>query len=131
QHLWEPALTQFEKEIMVDEMKTILDTRRTQLFLIVPEHIRVYRDAEPDMVIVRVPGVRQKLIGNQPLPTDEVVYYVKLTTIPRNLFNEYGIMAVDIRLSLTALETIKKEDESEADLNKRNGEQRKGGLVNM
>ena len=131
QHLWEPALTQFEKEIMVDEMKTILDTRRTQLFLIVPEQIRVYRDSEPDKVIVRVPGVRQKLIGNQPLPTDEVVYYVKLTTIPRNLFNEYGIVAVDIRLSLTALETIKKEDEAELELNKRGGDARKGGLVNM
>lgn len=124
QYLWEPALTQFDQEVMSDELKTITDTRRTQLFLIDPEYIRVDRESEPEKVIVRIPGVRQKLIGQQPLPVDEVVFYVKMTTIPRNIFNEYGIVVVDIRLHVTSLETLKKEDEREATLEKKEAKKR-------
>ena len=110
-YLWEPALTQFEKEVMTDELRTVTDTRRTQLFLPDPAHIRVDRESSPEKVIVRVPGARKKLIGGQPLPSDEMVYFVTLTTIPRNIFNEYGVTIVDIRLRLTSLDTLIKEDE--------------------
>lgn len=97
-YLWEPALTEFEKTMIGDELRAIQETKRSQMFFVNPRLIRVDRYPEHDKVVVRVPGIRQKLIGNQPLPADEMVYYVKMTTIPRNVHNEYGIVVIDLKL---------------------------------
>ncbi len=112
-YLWEPALTQFEQDMMTEELKAIEETKRSQMFFPNPRLIKVDRYPDLDRVIVRIPGVRQKLIGNKPLPADEIVYYVKMTTIPRNVHNEYGIVIVDLRLRRADERQIGKEDVAE------------------
>lgn len=97
-YLWEPALSRFQKEMLGIELRTIEETKRSQVFFVNPRMIRVERFPEIGQVVVRIPGVRQKLVGNKELPRDERVYYVKMTTIPRNVHNEYGIVINDIRL---------------------------------
>ena len=62
--LWEPALTEFEETMMGPEIRAIEETKRSQMFFINPRLIKVERFPELDMVVVRVPGLRQKLIGN-------------------------------------------------------------------
>lgn len=112
-YLWEPALTEFEETMMGKELRAIEETKRSQMFFINPRLIKVERYPELDMVVVRIPGVRQKLIGNKPLPADEMVYYVKMTTIPRNVHNEYGIVVVDLRLRRADERQVSKEDKME------------------
>lgn len=113
-YLWEPALSEFEKTMMTKELTAIDETHRSQMFFVNPRLIKVERYPELEKVVVRIPGVRQKLIGNKPLPADEMVYYVKMTTIPRNLHNEYGIVVVDIRLRFASQYDIANEDKQEA-----------------
>ena len=110
-YLWEPALSVFEQEMMTNELRTIEETVRSQLFFINKSQIKVERFAELDKVVVRLPGTRQKLIGNKPLPQDEIVYYVKMTTIPRNVHNEFGIVIIDIKLRKVDFQTIRAEDQ--------------------
>ncbi len=109
-YLWEPALTEFEETMMTRELRAIEETKRSQMFFINPRLIKVERFPELDTVVVRIPGVRQKLIGNKPLPADEMVYYVKMTTIPRNVHNEYGIVVYDLKLRRVDERQVSKED---------------------
>ena len=118
-YLWEPALTAFEETMMGSEIKAIEETKRSQMYFINPRLIKVERFPEIDTVVVRIPGVRQKLIGNQPLPADEIVYYVKMTTIPRNFHNEYGIVVVDIHLRRADGRQVTSEDKAEQRSNER------------
>lgn len=111
--LWEPALTEFEDTMMNKELRAIEETKRSQMFFINPRLIKVERFPENDLVVVRIPGLRQKLIGNKPLPPDEKVFYVKMTTIPRNFHNEYGIVVIDIRLRDADERQVTKEDKQE------------------
>lgn len=112
-YLWEPALTEFEETMMGGELRTIEETKRSQMFFINPRLIKVERFPEIDKVVVRIPGVRLKLIGNKPLPADQVVYYVQMTTIPRNVHNEYGIVVVDLRLRRANERQVTREDKTE------------------
>lgn len=111
-YLWEPALSEFEKSMLGTELRAIEETKRSQMFFINPQLINVERYHNLDTVVVRVPGVRQKLIGDKPLQPDEMVYYVKMTTIPRNVHNEYGIVITDIHLRHANEQIIKKEDKN-------------------
>jgi hypothetical protein len=113
QFLWEPALTEFEKSMMADELRTIEETARTQLFFVNEKMIKIDRFPEEEKVVVRLPGVRQKLIGGQPTEPDELVYYIKMTTIPKNVSNEFGIVVVDLRLRKAGMKTIVREDKKE------------------
>ena len=97
-YLWEPALTAFEETMMTSEIQAIEETKRSQIFFVNQRLIKVERFPEFEQVVVRLPGIRQKLIGNKPLPADEMVYYVKMTTVPRTVSNEYGVVITDIRL---------------------------------
>ena len=112
--LWEPALTEFEETMMTQEIRSIEDTRRSQIFFVNPRLIKLERFPEEDLVIARIPGIRQKLIGNSPMPSDEIVYYVKMTTIPRNAHNKYGIVVIDIRLRKAKGLELRKEDKRNA-----------------
>ena len=112
--LWEPALSQFEDKMMGVELRTIEETKRSQMFFVNPRLIRVERFPEIGQVVVRIPGVRQKLIGNKPLPADERVYYVKMTTIPRNSHNEYGVVINDIRLRQVDEKIVQNEDRAQS-----------------
>lgn len=112
-YLWEPALSSFEEEMMAKELRAIEETRRSQMFFSARDLIKVERFPDKEYVIVRIPGVRQKLIGTTELQSEEWAYYVKMTTIPRNVYNEYGIIAFDIRLDKVDLEKLPKLDKKE------------------
>ena len=119
QLLWEPALSEFEESMLGKELQAIEETSRSQLVFINPSLIRVIRDPQKGQVEVRVPGTRQKLIRNSPTPVDEIVYYITMTTIPRNTHNEFGIVATDIRLRRVGAKTISHEDTKQAQEEKR------------
>lgn len=97
-YLWEPALTEFEETMMTKEIQAIEETKRSQIFFANQRMINVERLPDLERVVVRIPGIRQKLIGSKPLPPDELAYFVTMTTIPRNVSNEYGIVVIDIQL---------------------------------
>ncbi|MFN8391978.1 MAG: hypothetical protein U0136_16935 [Bdellovibrionota bacterium] len=117
-YLWEPALSEFENTMMTAEIQAIEETKRSQMFFVNPRLIKVDRYPEFEQVVVRIPGIRQKLIGSKPLPPDEMVYYVKMTTIPRNVSNEYGIVVVDIHLRRADEQQVMKEDHQEEKANR-------------
>ncbi len=112
-YLWEPALTEFQTKMMGPEINSIEQTKRSQMFFINPRLIKVNRYPDYDRVIVRVPGLRQKLIGDKAQQPEEMVYYIKMTTIPRNVSNEYGIVVVDIHLRYAGEKEVMIEDEKE------------------
>ena len=109
-YLWEPALSQFETVMLQTELNSIESMKRSQMFFINPKLIQVVRSPEEDTVAVRIPGLRQKLIGDKPLAPDDLVYYVKMTTIPRNVHNEYGIVVTDIHLRTANGRVLNSED---------------------
>jgi hypothetical protein len=113
-YLWEPALTNFETVMMQRELRAIEETRRSQMFYVEDKLIRVERFPDQDYVVVRIPGTRQKLVGTKPiLPVDQLAYYVKMTTIPKNVHNEFGIVVVDMRVETVKLEDISATDRRE------------------
>ena len=105
-YLWEPALTQFEQDKIATELRMIQETSRSQLFFIDIKQIKVERDPRRDVVVVTLPGTRQKLIGNRALDPDEMVVLVQLTTIPKNIYNEFGIVVTDIRFRSSDMTTV-------------------------
>lgn len=111
-YLWEPALSNFEQTSMKTELRNIEETKRTQVFFFDDRLIRVERQAD-DKVLVRLPGVRQKLIGDKALDPDEQVYWVTMTTIPRNIHNDFGIVAIDINIETTQRRAIADGDRRE------------------
>ncbi len=112
-YLWEPALTEFEDTMMTKEIQAIEETKRSQIFFINQRLIKLERYPDLERVVVRIPGIRQKLIGSKPLPPDEMAYYVTMTTIPRNVSNEYGIVVIDIHLRRIDETQVIKEDHLE------------------
>lgn len=111
-YLWEPALSAFDQTMMTLELRAIKETTRTQVFFIDDNLVKIERFPDQDYVVVRVPGTRQKLIGNKPLAPEQIVYYVKMTTIPRNVFNKYGIVVTDIQIRKVDLDTLEREDQA-------------------
>ena len=109
-YLWEPALTAFDQTMMTLELRAIKETTRTQVLFVDDNLVNIERFPAQDYVVVRIPGTRQKLIGNKPLAPEQVVYYIKMTTIPRNVHNKYGIVVTDIRLRKVNLDTLERED---------------------
>lgn len=111
-YLWEPALSAFDQTMMTLELRAIQETTRTQVFFIDDNLLKIERFPDQDYVVVRVPGTRQKLIGNKPLAPEQIVYYVKMTTIPRNVHNKYGIVVTDIQIRKVDLDTLEREDQA-------------------
>lgn len=113
-YLWEPALSEFEEVMMKREYMTIQNTHRSQVFMVNNDLVRVQRFPARDIVVVRLPGTQQALIGNsKPLETKEMVYYVKMTTIPRSAYNESGLVVIDIRMKNQTTEDLRKLDQQE------------------
>jgi len=106
--LWEPALSIFEEQMLRKELRTIEETGRSQVFFVNRRQIKVERFPKASKVKIRIPGTRQKLIGGRPLPAENLVYYVTLTTIPRNVHNPYGIVAIE--LSIRQINSFKQLD---------------------
>ena len=103
--LWEPALSQFETDKIKREIPQIVETARSQLFIVDQNQVKVERRPERDFVVVRLPGLRRKMIGSQPLSPDQMVVYVRMTTIPKNLYNDFGIVVTDIRFEDSQFQT--------------------------
>ncbi len=115
-YLWEPALGKFENEMLGKELRAIEETKRSQLFFADKRLVNVERYPEEDYVVVRIPGTRQKLIGDKHLPPEYMAYYVKMTTIPRNVHNEYGIVIIDISLRKVTADKMERSSNKEDSL---------------
>jgi hypothetical protein len=97
-NIWGSDGDEFVKSLLGTELSAIEETKRSQVFSINSQLVEVERIPELDTIVVKVPGERQQLIGDKPLPPEKMVYYVKMTNIPRNVLNEYGIVITDIQL---------------------------------
>lgn len=96
--LYEPALSTFDGDYMEGDnpmLETIETLGRTQQFRIDAARVRISRHGNK-FVIVRLPGVRYKMFGEKPLAPEKSVWSVKMTTIPKNLYNEYGVVVIDM-----------------------------------
>jgi hypothetical protein len=111
--LWQPALGKFDEEMMQKEIQAIEETRRSQLFIINQSLVRVNRYPERDTVEVRLPGTRYKLIGTDQLKPEQMVYFVKMTTIPKNPQNEYGIVVFNLERKDSDFQAIYFQDQRE------------------
>lgn len=112
--LWEPALSQFQKVMIDQELKAIDQTTRSQLFFMDDSQTRVQRSVgADDSVTVRISGTKKRLIADRSLPAEEQAYYIKLQTIPKNIMNPYGITIVDIRIRDISLNELAMEDQKE------------------
>lgn len=116
--LWEPALTQFQAVMIGQELKAIDQTARSQLFFIDDTQTRVQRSPD-DTITVRVSGTKKRLIADKPLKAEEQTYYLKMTTIPKNIQNPYGIVIVDVRIREISSRELETEDERENLINAR------------
>lgn len=106
--LWEPALSGYSKEFIGKQLERIKNNRRSQLFYISDQQVKVLR--EPDWAEVRVPGKRQKLIGTTPRPTDEVAWFIKIATVPATELNPFGLVIIDLKPVNVSLSEIAKGD---------------------
>ncbi len=94
QILQEPMLERFNREMMVTELKTIESTSRTQIFFVDPLKTRIFR--EGTTVDVTLTGERMKMIAGRQLPAVTTTFSIRMTTIPRNELNPYGIVINDV-----------------------------------
>ncbi len=108
--LWEPALSQFQTTMLRQELPGIEESRRSQVFFIDEGLVKVDRIEGDEKVIVRLPGVRQKMIGEKALDAEDMIFYIKMTTIPRNRENEFGIVAVDVRFEIKGRRDVIRQD---------------------
>lgn len=97
-YLVEPVLTQFNTEILGEELKIIQQTRRSQVFWIDPEKTTIERGQDGKSVIVKLSGLREKRVGDKPAPEVETTYIVTLSTIPRNSLSPYGIVITHVNV---------------------------------
>ena len=82
------------------ELKAILETRKSQIFISNTKLIQVNRDMGDDFIVVKIPGTVHKLIGDQQKNPEQHVFTLKMITIPRNVHNDYGIVIVDFQASM-------------------------------
>ncbi len=101
-YLFDDALENFDglytggSDPIVD---TVVNLGRTQQFRIDAGRVRVNRYKREGFmrVSVRIPGVRYKMFGFKHLPPETSEWFLEMTTIPRNAYNEYGIVVTDMR----------------------------------
>lgn len=85
-----PMLEKFDESMMVDELKAIENTSRTQIFFADPTKTEVIRNGRD--VTVKFIGDRLKIIAGSEKPLSETSYEITMTTIPKNKLNQYGIV---------------------------------------
>lgn len=98
--LMEPMLTRFMSEMMGEELDAIENTRRTQVYFIDPTKIDIIRDGN-GYVTVTVIGERSKIVAGEGLPEIITQFRVKMTTIPRNKLNQFGIVINNVEATTT------------------------------
>ena len=92
QFLWEPALSAMQ-EFANEELPNIAQLRRSQVFFPIRGLTTVQRNQADDTITVRIVGKRHKFIGEGLVGVGNQVYTVILFTVPRNVTNQYGIVA--------------------------------------
>ena len=92
--LKEPVYTKFLDEMMGPELGAIESTGRTQVFFVDPLRTKVERQGNE--VIVTIVGERWKVIAGSSLPSVTSRYVIRLSTIPRNPLNPYGIVITGV-----------------------------------
>lgn len=88
-------LTSFDNSMMVDELRAIETTSRTQVFLTDPTKTEVIRDGK--FVNVILSGDRLKIVAGKESPIHQSKFTVTLTTIPKNRLNPYGIVITNVK----------------------------------
>jgi hypothetical protein len=88
--LKEPLLSKFNEEMIASELPAIESSSRTQVFFTDPLKTTVTRSGNE--VEVSIVGDRWKVIAGSELPTVSSRFRVRMTTIPRNQINPYGIV---------------------------------------
>lgn len=88
--LKEPLLSKFNEEMIASELPAIENSSRTQVFFSDPLKTKVTRSGNE--VEVSITGDRWKVIAGAELPTVSSRFRVRMTTIPRNQINPYGIV---------------------------------------
>lgn len=94
EHLREPMLATFDREMMNIELKAIETTNRSQIFFIDPTKTKLERQGNE--IIASLTGDRMKLVAGKQLPEVTTRFIVTMTTIPRNDLNPYGIVVSNI-----------------------------------
>jgi len=87
--LIEPALSQFQKDMLGSELKTIRQINRSQYFFADPTKTLLERSDRNITVTLR--GDRQKIVSGES-PLEKLEFKVTMSLIPRNNLNPYGIM---------------------------------------
>ena len=113
--LVEPALSEFIQKMMGEELTTIEQTGRSQMFFAEPRQMKVDRVPNSTKVVVRLPGYRQQIVNQNVLPPAEVVYYVELMTTDQAVqHNQFGIVVSGFHERFVALSEIAAQDRSAA-----------------
>jgi len=92
--LMEPALSQFQEEMISLELRAIESTQRTQLFFVDPSKTNVrYGTRE---ATVTLEGEKVKFISGRRLPSSGARYQITMTTVPHHRLNQYGIIVTRV-----------------------------------
>lgn len=94
--LIEPFLTQFDEALLKNELKTIINTNRTQVFFADPTKTEYL--LENGLVSVSFSGERMKYIAGKMLPRQKSKFTITLTTIPNTELNPYGIVVSNMSI---------------------------------
>jgi hypothetical protein len=94
--LWGEIIQTYETEMMETELKMIENTKRTQIFFKDPTATKVVRDGRN--VVVTLVGDRQKIQAGKEINALRSEYTVVMTTVPKNKFNPYGIVIINVSL---------------------------------
>ncbi|NLF24150.1 MAG: hypothetical protein GX589_00630 [Deltaproteobacteria bacterium] len=92
--LVEPMLTRFKTEMLEQEVATVKNTMRSQVYYVDPTRTMIERDEE-DNVIVTLVGERLKIVAGINVPSTITQFRITMTTQPRNKLNEYGIVIIN------------------------------------
>lgn len=94
--LWEPAFSEFEKYYVKGFLKSVKEMSQSAIFQINSRQVMLERHGST--VVVKIPGNSQQLLGSRPLPPEYVVYWLRMTTIPENINNQFGLVIIDLKI---------------------------------
>ena len=96
--LWQPALSKFQLEYLNKELAIIKDTARSQMFYVSNDKTEIHRFDE--YVEVKMLGRRKKLLREQLSKMDQVEWTIRMTTVPPNVHNFYGIVVHSLNMKV-------------------------------
>jgi len=103
--LVEPVLSRFKTEMLEQEVETIKNTMRSQVYYIDPTQTTLERDEEGNVIVTTI-GERLKIIAGKSVPANITQFRITMTTQPRNKLNEYGIVITNVETTVTNLKNF-------------------------